>query len=200
MIKVINYQFKIPEYVNVVNTTSRSDNWSQGLSPFYLGPCDLYDGHKSVTMENAWQYSKVYYNMVDENDNPNEDYFKWAKAGWANTRANRYPAGKGSKPLYSFWDGKKLTYIEARKAVYIPLYKNAVKDTAAFKQLKELYVDCYFNQLETLYLLDFDAHNLPPKGVGETYDDLWSNPNIKVGHAYVLAQMLEDYISERNIE
>lgn len=194
MIRVVNYQFKLPEYCVAVNTTSRSDNWSKGLSPFYLGPCDLYNGYKSLNVENAWQYSKVYYNHVDSNDDPNEDYFKWAQAGWASPKADRYPMGKGAKPLYSYWNGEKLSYIEARKKVYIPLYKNAVGNTEAFKKLKDLYTDCYFNMVETLYLIDFDAHNLPGKMPGETYDDLWSNPNIKVGHAYVLAQMLEDYI------
>jgi len=30
--------------------------------------------------------------------------------------------GRGVKPLYSLWDGKKLGYIEARIAIYDPLY------------------------------------------------------------------------------
>jgi hypothetical protein len=34
MIKVINYQFKIPEGANVINTTSRSKDFGRGLSPF----------------------------------------------------------------------------------------------------------------------------------------------------------------------
>ena len=37
-------------------------------------------------------------------------------------------------------------------------------------------------------LLDFDSHNL---SYGIDYWALWNNPNIKVGHAYVLAMMLE---------
>ena len=46
----------------VVNTTSRA-GWSSDLSPFLLGPVPLYKGapiEESQTMENAWQYAKVY--------------------------------------------------------------------------------------------------------------------------------------------
>lgn len=192
MIKVVNYQFKLPEGSLAVNTTSRSDNWSKGLSPFYLGPCDLYGGYKSHNMENGWQYSKVFYNQVDDNDDPNEDYFKWAQAGWASIKANRYPMGKGHVPLYSFWDGKKLTYTEARKKVYIPLYREAVKDCGAFKKLKALYDS--LAPTDILHLIDFDAHNMSPVDSVEVYDHLWSNGNIKVGHAYVLAMMLQGFI------
>ncbi len=195
MIRVVKPTFKLPEYCEAVNTTSRSDNWSKGLSPFHLGPVDLYDGLVSFNVENAWQYSKVYYNHVDTNDNPAPEYFEWAKKGWGRTVADRYPMGKGNKPLYSWWDGKKYSYIEARQKIYIPLYSKAVKDTFAFKKLKELYVDCYFNQIEILYLIDFDAHNLPGDYDNEyKFEKLWTNPEIKVGHAYVLAMMLNDYI------
>ena len=195
MIKIVKPNYKLPEYCNVVNTTSRSDNWSKGLSPFHLGPVDLYDGYKSFNVENAWQYSKVYYNHVDKNDDPAPEYFEWAQKGWKRTQADRYPMGKGVMPLYSWWDGKKYSYIEARKQIYIPLYSKAVKDTFAFKKLKELYVDCYFNQCEILYLIDFDAHNLPAEYDYDCkFEKLWNNPEIKVGHAYVLAMMLSDYI------
>jgi hypothetical protein len=51
----------------IVNTTSKAENdWQRDLSPFHLGPCELYDGHVSKNMENAWQYSKVYKNHTGE--------------------------------------------------------------------------------------------------------------------------------------
>lgn len=190
MIQVINQQFKTTDSMNVIDTTSRSTNWSRGLSPFYCGPVNLYDGYSAYNVENGWQYSKCYYNHVDANDNPTADYFKWADAGWRSIKANRYPMGKGSKPLYSFWDGDKLGYIEARQRIYIPLYSEAVKKTYAFKKLKEIYSEVKSNSIETLYLKDFDAHNLPDD-YDYTYSKLWNNPNIKVGHAYVLAMLLE---------
>lgn len=194
MIRVVNFQHKIPEHhLSIVNTTSRSNNWSAGLSPFFLGPVDLYGGYVAKNVENAWQYSKVYEYYLEDDGSVGDRYFSWAKDGWDNHRAVRYPMGKdAAKPLYSYWDGEQMDYITARKNIYIPLYSKAVGKTSAFKKLKEMYLDCYFNSLETLYLLDFDAHNLMP-GTFE-YWDLWNNPNIKVGHGYVLAMMLEGII------
>lgn len=191
MIYVINFNYKLPEYALVVNTTSRSTNWSRGLSPFFCGPCELYNGFVAQNVENAWQYSKVY-EYYTTNGEPDERYFKWAEEGWNKTRADRYPMGRDAKPLYSYWDGEKLSYVEARKKIYIPLYSEAVRKTDAFEKLKKIYHDAYFNSLETLYLQDFDAHNLEPFTF--KYDDLVNNPNIKVGHAYVLAMMLEGLI------
>ena len=183
---VVNFSFACPKDIDescIVNSTSRSKNWSQGLSPFYLGPVELYDGHISQNFENLWQYSKVYEYYADDGE-PGERYFKWAQDGWNAKRAERYPMGRGVKPLYSYWAGKKLDYVTARKEIYIPHYSNAVRNTSAFKKLEELYKNS-----ETLYLQDFDAHNMKPGTF--TYDELWNNPKIKVGHAYVLAMMLE---------
>jgi hypothetical protein len=187
MIHVVNFQLKTPDNALVINTTSRSSNWSRGLSPFFVGPVDLYNGFTSVNVENAWQFSKVYEYYIGPDGNPDDRYFKWAQEGWNDSRAHRYPMGKGVCPLYSWWDGEELDYVSARKKIYIPLYSSAVRKTPAFEKLKELY-----DAGEPLYLQDFDAHNLVP---GEfDYMTLVNNPNIKVGHAYVLAMMLEKVI------
>lgn len=193
MIKVINSRFKAPDDSLVINTTSRSNNWSAGLSPFFLGPIPLYREYVSKNMENAWQYSKVYEYYLQDDGSVGERYFKWAQDGWNKHTADRYPMGKGSVPLYSYWDGEQLTYTEARKKIYIPLYAEAVKKTSAFNKLKEVYDDLKYNALDTLYLWDFDAHNLEPG----TFDywDLANNPNLKFGHAYVLAMLLEGILS-----
>lgn len=184
MIYVINFNHKTPEGATVINTTSRSDTWSKSLSPFFCGPVDLYSQYKSLNVENAWQFSKVYEYYLEADGSVGERYFKWAQDGWNDSRAHRYPMGKGIAPLYSYWDGKRLSYVEARKEIYIPLYSGAVAKTHAFEKLKKIYED-----KKELYLQDFDAHNLTP-GTFQ-YQDLWNNPKIKVGHAYVLAMMLE---------
>ena len=190
MIYIINPQFKLPPKATVVNTTSRSLDWGKSLSPFFVGPVDLYNGYKSINMENAWQYSKCYGHLdhVDDGGNPTESYFKWAQEGWKSYRAHRYPMGKGVKPLFSYWDGEKLDYISARKKIYIPLYSQAVKQTNAWQLLQKLYASA----TQPIYLWDFDAHNLTPGTFN--YQDLWDNPEIKVGHAYVLAMMLEGIV------
>jgi hypothetical protein len=71
------------DYWTVVNTTSRSCDFGRSLSPFLLGPAPLYDEMFSKTMENAWQYAKVYPEFANENDDPTEDYWTWAHAGWS---------------------------------------------------------------------------------------------------------------------
>lgn len=183
MIKVINFKYNVSDEDLVVNTTSSSTNWSRALSPFLLGPVDLYDGYVSQTIENAWQYAKVHGSFTDDGQ-PNQAYFEWAQKGWNSKWANRYPMGRNAKPLYSYWDSEKLDYVNARLKIYIPLYSRLVKQTSAFSKLKEIYE----NKNSILYLQDYDAHNLNPP---IDYWKFWKNPDVKMGHAYVLAMMLE---------
>jgi hypothetical protein len=172
---------------NVVNTTSRSFNWSRGLSPFFLGPCKAYDGHVARNVENLWQKSKVYPCHVNDNGDPTDEYFEWRNKGWDNPKAERYPMGKGAKPLYSYWEGQKLTYVEARKKIYIPAYYNAVRGTPAFYTLKMTYELAE----EDLYLWDFDGYN--HKELDMTYDEVVNSETRKMGHAFVLAMILENF-------
>lgn len=171
-----------------VNTTSRSsESWSLQLSPFYLGPCDIYEGIVAKKMENAWQYSKVYDCHLDENGDPSIEYFKWACDGWNKSNAVRYPMGKGAIPKYSFWNGNQYSYIEARKNIYIPLYAKAVVKTDAYKRLQEI-----ITTNKTLYLMDFDAYR--HQDLNMTLTDVINNPNKKMGHAFVLMMLLtEEY-------
>ena len=143
-----------PKNKIVVNTTSRSKTWGRELSPFLLGPIKLYDDYISQNVENAWQYSKVYHEFVDEDGNPSSKYFEWANHGWNKTIADRYPAGKGRKPLYSYWNGQKLSYIEARRKIYAPIYSDAVENTEAYQKLKKLYFEC-----DEIWLWDFDGYD-----------------------------------------
>lgn len=181
-------KFNYPEDESkIINTTSRSNIWTRGLSPFFLGPVNLYNGYTSKNVENGWQYSKVYTEFADLDQNPTSRYFEWAKAGWNKTYADRYPMGRGIKPLYCWWAGEKLEYVEARKQIYIPLYSKAVRNTDAFAKLKEIY-----KSEKIIWLWDFDAHNLTPGKF--SYYELINNENVKIGHAYVLAMMLEELI------
>lgn len=189
MLYIIGPKDKGIDESRIINTTSRSKNWSKGLSPFFVGPIELYNGYISKNMECAWQYSKVYARFLDKNENPKPEYFEWAKKGWNSSRAIRYPMGKGVKPIYSWWDGEKLSYIEARKKIYIPLYAKAVQKTKAFKKLKSLYefeVELLGNDL---FLWDFDGFN--HKELGLNYEDVINNSKKSLGHAFVLAMLLE---------
>ena len=184
MVYVLNMFEEAPKGALIINTTSRSSTrWSTGLSPFFLGSVPLYNNQIALNVENGWQYSKVYKQYVGIDGNPTGEYFKWAQEGWANSRAVRYPMGKGIRPEYSYWDGFKLTYVEARKKIYIPLYAYAVVNTSAYRKLKELY------EKQDIGLRDFDGYN--HKKLNMTYEEVLNSPDKKMGHAFVLAMMLE---------
>jgi hypothetical protein len=183
MIYIWGPKDKAPAGIMVVNTTSRSLNWSKGLSPFFLGPCELYNEYASYNVENAWQFSKVYDAYVDANGDPSQKYFDWALQGWSNPQAIRYPMGKGKVPLYSWWDGEKLSYVEARKKIYVPLYSSAVIKTEAYAKLRELY-----RSNKDLHLWDFDGYNYIKLGM--SFKDIINDSTRKMGHAFVLANLL----------
>ncbi len=187
MIHIIGPNYKMPEGKTVINTTSRSDNWSRALSPFFCGPVNLYGDYKSVNVENAWQFCKVYEYYLEEDNAVGERYFKWANDGWCDTKAHRYPMGREAKPLYSYWDGEKLTYVEARKKIYIPLYAEAVQKTYAFDKLKKMH-----EEGQDLYLWDFDGYD--HKAAEMTYDQVINDPDKKMGHAFVIGMLLEGHL------
>lgn len=181
MIHVCNPRQKYTDYIN---TTSRSTNWSRGLSPFFLGPVSLYGLYVARNVENAWQFAKVYPAHARDGE-PTQAYFEWANKGWKNSYAHRYPMGKGAKPLYSYWNGQKLSYVEARKRIYAPLYAQAVEKSEAWQQLKDEY-----EQKGELWLWDFDGYD--HRQLGMTYEEVLNHPTKKMGHAFVLAMMLEN--------
>ena len=180
---------KIREGDGIVNTTSSAANWSRGLSPFFLGPIKLYPSapcKEGLVFENVWQYAKVY-SAYDSNGEPNSLYFDWALKGFRDRIPRRYPMGKGTVPEYSWWNEEKLTYIEARKKIYIPLFRDAVYKTAAYKQLESLY-----KLRGEITLWDYDGYD--HKEFGFCFEDVINHPKLKMGHAFVLAMMLENYL------
>lgn len=178
----------------VINTTSRSSDYGRAFSPFLLGPVDLYRTDSGWTpftaknVENAWQYSKVYKEHLNSNGNPSAAWWRWALAGWKNPRAQRYPMGKGRIPEYSYWAGRHLNKIEARKEIYIPLYVQAVKKVPEFQQLKEDYEYAKYTGVD-LILWDFDGYNHHANCL--TYEGVINNIYRSMGHAFVLAMILE---------
>jgi len=173
-----------PPDATVIDTTSRAAGWSKELSPFYLGPVDLYAGHKAMRVESGWQFSKLFAEHADNQANPTEAYWAWAKAGWASYRAQRYPMGKGRTPICSIWEGRKLDYIEARKQIYIPLYWRAVCESRAWLALVHL-----ARRSPVLALRSFDVYDY--RKLGMTLVDVVNNQDKKMGHGFVLGMMLD---------
>ncbi|CAF0737946.1 unnamed protein product [Rotaria sordida] len=123
-------------------------------------------------------------------------YWQWAENGWNDSKPHRFPLGrKASKPLYSLWNGKKLNYIEARKIIYAPLYAKYVEQTDAYKKLNDIYIkycceDKNDKHKKPMALLDFDGWD--HLGQGYTLEQVINMPKPKMGHAFVLAGLLEN--------
>ena len=97
--------------------------------------------------------------------------------------------GKGAKPLYSYWDGRHLSYVEARKAIYVPLYNYAILRDPAWQILWSKYRRLC-DEDKDLFLVDFDAYD--HRSLGMTNEDVVDDPNRTMGHSFVLLFMLED--------
>lgn len=181
-VRVLSMYENEPSGYHVYNTTSRSTDKCRAFSPFFLGPCELYDGYVAQNVENAWQYSKLYPAFADAGE-PTDRYLAWATDGWASLKAERYPMGKGAKPICSIWAGEKLGYIEARKRIYVPLYARAVVATPEFTMLRSV-VDAGM----PVALRDFDGYDHVASDM--SLSDVLNNPARSMGHAFVLAMLL----------
>jgi len=188
--KMIKALFKY-DYKNqigtVIDTTSGRGDYNK-LSPFILEVIDPMTQHL-VLFENLWQFSKVYKSQLDKNGNPSESWYYWRRGGVMDDKAHRYPMGKGAIPEYSYLNGEKLGYIEARKKIYAPIYAHHVKPTASFESLKSLY-----DTGRDITLLDYDAYDHAQLGM--SLIDVINNPKRKMGHAFVLIMMLEGILDE----
>lgn len=171
-----------------INVTSSSKTWAKELSPFFVGPVNLYRGYVSRNFENLYQFAKVYPEHVGVLGLPTEDYWAWAEDGWKDEWAHRYPMGKGKKPKYLYWDGKMLGYVQGRRQVYIPLYFNAVRFSDAYGKL----VREYHEQDKDLILFDYDAYD--HRALGFSWEDAMNCETRKFGHGMVLGAMIEEHI------
>eukprot|EP01115_Flamella_aegyptia_P007377 TRINITY_DN3065_c0_g1_i1.p1 TRINITY_DN3065_c0_g1~~TRINITY_DN3065_c0_g1_i1.p1 ORF type:complete len:203 (+),score=63.16 TRINITY_DN3065_c0_g1_i1:71-610(+) len=140
----------------------------------------------ATNVENAWQFSKVYEDHLDEgSDDLTGKWWNWAKNGFADPKPIRFPMGPGAKPLYSYWDGEKLGYIEARIKIYAPVYARLVEKSEAFKKLKQIYDEHNGN----IALWDFDGWDFYKFGMN--LEDVLYEEKKKMGHGFVLLMLLK---------
>lgn len=183
MVNFVQYGRKTP---NSIDVTSRSaEDWSRQLSPFLLGPCSDPVGRVSKNFENLWQYSKVYPEHLDEDMTPKLSWRWWQKMGFAKERADRYPMGKGAKPCFSFWGTEMLSYVDARKKIYAPIYYSLIQNHPSFLKLKEM------SLTQDIEIADFDVY--PMSGI--SYSDVINNPAKKCGHGFIIGMALENQLA-----
>ena len=184
MIRVFNKFEPIPAGYVEVDTTSRGP--FKDLSPFYLGPIQVSSGEYPewcLLMENLWQYSKVYAIHADAAGEPTEKFFQWRAFGFCKNRADRYPVGKGMTPLYSWWHGKRLSYVEAKHQIYIPAYRDLVLRTESYRKLYN-----WVLQERDIALRDFDGYDHVSRNM--TLHDVINDPKRSLGHAFIIYGLL----------
>lgn len=178
MIYVIGPKDECPEHARFIDVTSRA------RSPFSPFLNDTLKPIKAKVMENAWQYSKVYPEHLESDGSVGEKWLKWRQEGLDNPNPIRYPMGRGAKPLYSYFNGEELGYVEARKKLYIQLYKNMLRNRIS--EILELVKIC---RNEDVALWDFDGYR-----TSDSFETILNNPKKKMGHAFVLKRILLDVV------
>jgi hypothetical protein len=97
--------------------------------------------------------------------------------------------GRGAVPHYSLWNGRRLSYVEARKEIYIPVYAAALVKSEAWRILKGVYA-----ALGEITLSDFDGYD--HRELGMEWDEVVNCREKKMGHAFVIGMLLEGYLQE----
>lgn len=202
-----------------VTSRNRDPQVARDLSPLLLGPALASDGKEAVTFENLWQYSKVYPRIyaydpvtgvkrivpgIGPDGEPTPEYWAWRSHFFAQGgKGNRHPAlpsmirHKDCRYMVYFENGvwHHLSYIEARKKIYIPGYATLVAKTGTYRALADR-----VSRGEKIALVDFDSWNYYGKDMTDpgTMKDAVNNPDRKLGHAYVIKMLLQGDIEVVN--
>ena len=197
-------------YPVTVNVTTQSSGWGRFLSPMCLGPVETYtEGEKirtAVSVEVAWQYSKVYreekigddfrgLGFIGSDGGPTQQWFAWRDRAWSNdgfscdheafkenkSRIRRgYP--KGSPVGFWYWNELKMDQVTGRREIYARLYCQEVRKTDAYERIQEIASE------NDLIIYDIDGYDYVELGMTaeETVRDLGHS----WGHGLILSFML----------
>jgi len=188
------------------------------LSPMLLGPVILNGQLFAKNIEDGWQGTKVWSQHLTNGkfDAKKEGFWqsgtkhinkysmKWIPE-WTKWSEYIRMSGLGKRrhfkidpdainanvPLFQYFEGQQLSYVEGRKKMYIPWYNDLVQQTEAYKYLKHR-----FENGISLNLLEFDgmarssATDLPEPVTPESLRRFINDPKIIFGHGMVLAATL----------
>jgi predicted NAD-dependent protein-ADP-ribosyltransferase YbiA (DUF1768 family) len=183
-----------PFYANVTSNGAKTEFNFTSLSPMLMGPdVECYQEKsgviKAVSVEVAWQYSKVYSHVLNEKTGLLEDLkgrFITKKNGkdfpsatWFSERDQAYsnwnysPANpdmdkegirrwfpKGSTVAFWYWAGEVIyDRAEARKRIYTALYQKHLLKTPAFHKLREIFNGSADEPTRDLKIFDYDGYD-----------------------------------------
>jgi hypothetical protein len=168
------------------------------VSPMCLGPITEHlevDKHgkllpPAVLFENFWQGIKCFTFELDEKTSTILPiYFDRREKNFSDTKPHRrvYPKKvlieKKAKVEFSYFNGKRYGWVEARKLIYCPMYAEMVTKTRYFKELKYR-----LEQGENLLIIGYDGFSFDPER-----DDAKAHledTSKSVGHEFVICCLL----------
>ena len=146
-----------------------------------------------INVTALWKYSKVHESYFDPKiRQPTKEWFDRRQEGWKyGTTKKHLPRGTPYSRGCNVWFlGKQLDFIVARKEIWIEYYKKIYQQQPVYLALKKLYKD------NNILLLDFSCspeHHLMELNK-DAYLKIINNPQISLGHSYILYGMLMDWI------
>jgi len=185
------------------------------LSPMILGPVIIDGQLYAKNIEDGWQGSKVWSNHLtggqfspkkagfwtnglNQLSQASSDWLpewqKWSEYIRMSALGKRRHFRIDPDPynpnitLFIYFKGRKLSYVEGRKQMYVPWYHQLVQETEAFKYLK-----MRFESGISLNLLEFDGiprgspEELPEPVTPKSLVEMINNPRAIFGHGLVLA-------------
>jgi hypothetical protein len=190
----------LPGYMSI-NVCSGATGWTKGLSPMILGPVTHEEvDEKGVLLpvatcvENYWQSLKLFQCDLDSAGNILPSYFQRKRDILSNHKGVRHPLPKAASKvaknsnspnkslcLFSYVNGERLSYLEARKQIYCPLYAYMAEKSEAYAKLFSLHQEGY-----NLLILDYDGYPVD----STTLDFAFKDESRPFGHGAVLYCML----------
>ena len=155
-------------------------------------------GVRSKTVENAWQFLKVW---------PEEDGWNEAEAltAFGSDCAIRYPRGRGKKAIGHHWHetGELIDYVEARQRIYLPLYLKMLELPDRVEIIERLK-----NQaaIKPVSIWDFDSYGIKAVGLTNIFDTIFYEKR-PFAHAFIVAiavrnevELFQEYLADKKIK
>ena len=172
----------------VLNPDGWKDLWL--LSPFSVVEGGVavpgLDGVRSQTVENAWQFLKVW---------PDEGGWQKSEAmeAFRSSCAIRFPRGRGKKATGSYWgkDDSVISYVEARRRIYAPCYLEMLERddrTALVERLRSAALE------QPIYVWDLDSYDVARYGMSDISEAIEYEPR-PFAHAFIVALAVNGKLS-----
>lgn len=173
----------------IFNPTGWKDLWR--LSPFSVVPGGIsvpgLRGTSSQTVENAWQFLKLW---PGEPGWLEED----ARAAFDSPCAIRFPRGRHVRAIGAYWgeDGSTLSYVEARRRIYVPAYRQLLQQpdrVAIIDRLRQAAM------AQPVCVHDFDSYRLADVGLKTPAEALYSEAR-PFAHAFLVALAVQGQLDD----